>query len=241
MILTYREQEINQRDQDGYVNLTQMAKANGVLIGHWSQLEATKAYLQALEADIGKATTKLLIINKGGIPNQQGTWAHPLLALNFGRWISPEFAIWCDKHIKTLLETGTVSIVKSERTVTEYRKALPPVTEYVTAIAKIPELQCSEALKQLLLDKAGDELQTAKLLMPSENKIVRMGVSQRAEELGFKPNHKTRGCLGKFVKAKGLPSTQEKRLCNGQARDICVYEVSEELDNTIRQFFTPNH
>jgi hypothetical protein len=68
-----------------------------------------------------------------------------------------------------------------------------------------------------------------------------MGVSQRAEKLGFKPNHKTRGCLGKFVNAKGLPSTQEKRLCNGQARDICVYEVSEELDNTIRQFFTPNH
>jgi hypothetical protein len=44
------------------------------------------------------------------------------------------------------------------------------VTEYVTAIAKIPELQCSEALKQLLLDKAGDELQTAKLLMASKTK-----------------------------------------------------------------------
>jgi hypothetical protein len=241
MILTYKDSEIQQRDQDGYVNLTQMAKANNVRVNNWLQLESSKAYIQALEADTGITASELLIINKGGIPSEQGTWAHPLVAIAFAQWISPAFHVWCNKHIKSLLETGTVSIVKSERTVTEYRKALPPVTEYVTAIAKIPDLQCSEALKQLLLDKAGDELQTAKLLMPSENKIVRMGVSQRAEELGFKPNHKTRGCLGKFVKAKGLPSTQEKRLCNGQARDICVYEVSEELDNTIRQFFTPNH
>jgi hypothetical protein len=30
MILTYKEQEIQQREKDGYVNLTQMAKANGV-------------------------------------------------------------------------------------------------------------------------------------------------------------------------------------------------------------------
>jgi hypothetical protein len=34
MILAYKGQEIQQRDQDSFVSLTQMAKANGVRVGH---------------------------------------------------------------------------------------------------------------------------------------------------------------------------------------------------------------
>jgi histidinol phosphatase-like enzyme len=73
MILTYKEQEIQQRDQDGYVNLTQMAKANGVNINDWSKTQVTKSYIQALESETNIIASELLIINKGGIPNQQGT------------------------------------------------------------------------------------------------------------------------------------------------------------------------
>jgi hypothetical protein len=57
MILTYKDQEIQQRDQDGYVNLTQMAKANGVEFRDWNRLDSSKAYLEALKADVGICTT----------------------------------------------------------------------------------------------------------------------------------------------------------------------------------------
>lgn len=42
-ILSYNGNQIQQR-QDGFVNLTQMAQANGVLIGHWLALDSTKSY-----------------------------------------------------------------------------------------------------------------------------------------------------------------------------------------------------
>jgi hypothetical protein len=52
MILTYKDQEIQQRDRDGYVNLTQMAKANEVEVSNWLRLDSSKAYIEALEADL---------------------------------------------------------------------------------------------------------------------------------------------------------------------------------------------
>jgi hypothetical protein len=65
MILTYKDSEIQQRDQDSYVNLTQMAKANNVRVSNWLQLESSKAYIQALEADTNIIASELLIIKKG--------------------------------------------------------------------------------------------------------------------------------------------------------------------------------
>jgi hypothetical protein len=66
--------------------LTQMAKVNGVNINDWSKTQVTRTYIQALESETNIIATELLIAKKGNIPDfQQGTWAHPLLALNFGR------------------------------------------------------------------------------------------------------------------------------------------------------------
>ena len=94
-----------------------------------------------------------------------------------------------------------------------------------------------DALKQLILDKMGDELSTQKHFSLNPSEPVKMGASQRAEELGFKVTSKNRGSLGKFVKAQGLQWTEESRLCNGQSRLIKVYEVNEALDAAITAFF----
>ena len=109
-ILSYNGNQIQQR-ADGFVNLTQMAQANGVKINHWYDLVMTREYIKALESDTGISASKLLVIQKGGNAYTQGTWAHPLLALNFGRWVNPRFAIWCDQHIKTLIETGSTQLI----------------------------------------------------------------------------------------------------------------------------------
>ena len=111
-LLIYQNHKIEQR-QDGYVNGTAMCKANNVLIGNWLQLKQTKAYITHLSADIGIPISKLIETRKGGDSSKQGTWLYPLLALNLGRWISQKFAIWCDRHIKTLIETGHTEIAES--------------------------------------------------------------------------------------------------------------------------------
>jgi len=109
-ILSYNGNQIQQR-ADGFVNLTQMAQANGVNVNDWLKTQTTQNYLQALESETKIIVSKLLVIQKGGNAYTQGTWAHPLLALNFGRWVNPRFAIWCDQHIKTLIETGSTQII----------------------------------------------------------------------------------------------------------------------------------
>lgn len=49
----YNNVAISTRDSDGWVNLTQMCRANGKLLGHFLALKSTKAYFQAVESDVG--------------------------------------------------------------------------------------------------------------------------------------------------------------------------------------------
>lgn len=110
MFLSYQDFPIEQREKDSYVNGTAMAKANNVRINEWLRNAKTKSYMQALAIETQKLVADLIEIRRGGDSTNQGTWLHPLLALHFGRWISDPFAIWCDRHIKILIETGETKI-----------------------------------------------------------------------------------------------------------------------------------
>ncbi|EJF07812.1 KilA-N domain-containing protein [Thiovulum sp. ES] len=46
----------------------------------------------------------LVVVNKGGNDkNIQGTWIHRKLIIAFARWLSPDFAVWCDETIEDIL------------------------------------------------------------------------------------------------------------------------------------------
>lgn len=45
----------------------------------------------------------IIRIKQGGMSNEQGTYLHPRLAIVFTRWISAEFAVWCDMIIFQIL------------------------------------------------------------------------------------------------------------------------------------------
>ena len=108
--LNWKENNIAQRESDGYVNLTQMCKANKVLIGHYLELKSTKAYLTQVSTDIGIPISEIMVVKKGGNKDNQGTWGHPLIGLHLARWISPAFAVWCDSHIFVLMEKGETNL-----------------------------------------------------------------------------------------------------------------------------------
>lgn len=46
--------------------------------------------------------SEVLRVVKGG-SKEQGTWMHPWLAVEFARWLSPAFAVWCNQTIYGLL------------------------------------------------------------------------------------------------------------------------------------------
>lgn len=107
--LSYNGSPITQREIDGYVNATEMAKANNKEISHWFGTEDFNRYADAISQKTGIPRNSLVIRVSEGFPAKKKTWVHPKLAIKLARWISVEFELWCDEHIKTLLETGQTS------------------------------------------------------------------------------------------------------------------------------------
>lgn len=87
------------------VNATEMAKSFGKRPAKWLELPSTKEFLAAL-TDVRKSDFALIQTEKGGIDGGGGTWMHEDVALEFARWLSPAFAIWCNDRIKELLKYG---------------------------------------------------------------------------------------------------------------------------------------
>jgi hypothetical protein len=88
-----------------------MCQANGKKINDYTRLETTEAFIDALSLETGIPASKLFQQIKGrGDRVQQGTWVHPLVAVNLAQWLSPQFAVWCSKLIYSkVLENARLS------------------------------------------------------------------------------------------------------------------------------------
>jgi hypothetical protein len=85
------------------VNATEMAAAFDKKPGKWLELPSTKEFISALSS-IRKSDTSLVATVMGSPINGGGTWLHEDVVIEFARWLSPEFAIWCNDRIKELLK-----------------------------------------------------------------------------------------------------------------------------------------
>lgn len=88
------------------VNATEMAKPFGdsKRAKNWLILNSTKEFLDVLAKGRNLPLEKLVQVTKGGV--HSGTWLHEDVALEFARWLSPAFAIWCNDRIKELMRHG---------------------------------------------------------------------------------------------------------------------------------------
>jgi hypothetical protein len=87
------------RQKDGYINATAMCKAAGKEFKHYNANATTKAFLDALSAEVGIPTAELVISITGGTPTLQGTWVHPQVAINLATWCSATFAVQVSKWV----------------------------------------------------------------------------------------------------------------------------------------------
>lgn len=93
-----------QKGDSVMVNATQMAKSFGKEPKFWLMNQSTTDYLNELSKVRNLTLTDLVQVTKGG--NNPGTWMHEDVAMEFARWLSPAFAIWCNDRIKELLQYG---------------------------------------------------------------------------------------------------------------------------------------
>lgn len=119
--------------KDVWVNATEMAKVFGKRPYEWLRLPSTGEYLDALVSwkknptdfsSSGKSRTASYDENKSSgqkLPTDDlirtevggshpGTWFHEDVAIEFARWLSPEFSVWCNMIIKKLFQEGHIDI-----------------------------------------------------------------------------------------------------------------------------------
>lgn len=136
--------------EDAYFNATEAAALFGKEPHEWLRLLSTREYIEALERSpmdqtgnsrfencekyvIGAAETDLVLTIRGG--SNPGTWLHPDLIVVFARWLSPDFAVWCDRRIKELL-----------------------LGNYSKAIAETELLKADLATKQAIIEDLKDDV-----------------------------------------------------------------------------------
>jgi hypothetical protein len=243
----------------GYVNATQMCKANGKLWGHYKELKSTKAYWEALSDDIG-ITISLLdgeifaSNNDAGIPvsliieieaygSDQGTWVHPEIAIDLAAWISPRFRVWVNRQIRTLLETGRVEIPQPltlADKLAQAEKSIDIAERYKGLFGSF-----NPQTEAYLKDIIGNVLMETNNLLGGTTELW-MGVVNFAQvELGHtvpKKGEYRDSALGTWIRFyyPSLSDKQERRFCNETHRDIWVYPIHdcrEELAIAVEAFF----
>ncbi len=96
-----------------WMNATEIARKFNKHVAHWTSTASTKEYIEALKKryrnNDNAVNQNFIMVFKGG-NGIQGTWIHQKLAIRFAQWLNPDFAVWVDEQIETLLTTGKVEL-----------------------------------------------------------------------------------------------------------------------------------
>ncbi|UBM26081.1 KilA-N domain-containing protein [Pseudomonas sp. p1(2021b)] len=100
---------------DGWLHATEIADRFGKRPNDWLSLPSTFEYLEALNRRTvtGSSGNAWSMTKRGG--KNQGTWLHPKLAVAFARWLSVDFAVWCDEQVDALLRGDMKSWASARR------------------------------------------------------------------------------------------------------------------------------
>lgn len=187
------------------VNATEMAKPFGKQPVFWLNNQYTKGFLKELAELRNLSSADLVRVIKGGNDkNAQGTWFHEDVALEFARWLSPQFAIWCNDRIKELMKYGvtatpqTIDSVLADpdnaiRLLTalkEERKALKAANRQIAVLEDQKKAYHSENRRLLKLKDRQDKiiLEQAPLVEYAQNVLDSYDTftsTQIAKELGM--------------------------------------------------------
>jgi KilA-N domain len=249
-IKVWNKNNIRVRTSDRYVSITDMAQADGKLLADWARLKTTESYLSTLSLVMGIPITSdsdgseaLLYITKGG-NQEQGTWAHPKVAIRFAQWCSDEFAIQVDSWVEELLRTGTVSVnqdLQLERLVSIANLAIdmsfgtlnlkPELISGLklnATIELVPELaKALEPARQMLINSTAQELelltvtQIGKQLELSAIKVNKLLVEKG---LQIKNPRKTSKKDSAYIPAGQGLEFSDLTLATGNGKDNTTYQ-----------------
>lgn len=131
-------------------NATEMAKPFGKQPIDWLKTNQSKDYIETYSKLKFISLADLVQVTKGG--SNPGTWMHEDVALEFARWLSPSFAIWCNDRIKELLKTGVATVSNDDEAIAYAMQVLNK------------RLEIAKAEKERLLAENANQSETINLL-----------------------------------------------------------------------------
>lgn len=97
---------------EGWINATKTIEVfNKKGLENFMRSKRFNEYLEAFCSFYSLPKDEAVKTLRGGNvkENQAGTYLHPKLVVTFARWISPDFAVWCDMVIYGIL-TGELEV-----------------------------------------------------------------------------------------------------------------------------------
>ena len=107
--------QLEYREEDGYINITQLCKAGGKKFNHWNSIDKTKRFLDVLSSSAGIPANEIIKYESGS-NIERSSWAHPQVAINIAQWISPEFDVLVSKWVYEIILTGKVDVKDNKTT-----------------------------------------------------------------------------------------------------------------------------
>ena len=176
---------IESRDEDCYIDVTNLCKAGKKEFKHWNSLNKTKSFLHELASKVGIPTVELITQNTGGNGDRH-TWVHPQVAINIAQWISPQFDVKVSAWVLEVMMTGKVDITntKSYRELKEDNKNKQLKIQLMTKkyVKKQPRIQYEEKNVIYILTTANMKKERRYILGKATNLTSRLSVYNKSDE-----------------------------------------------------------
>jgi phage antirepressor YoqD-like protein len=169
-----------QKGDSVMVNATEMAKAFDKRPIDWLQNKQTEEFLNELSKVRKSTLADLVQVTRGG--DNPGTWMHEDVALEFARWLSPAFSIWCNDHIKELLTTGVTTVSDDDAAIAHAMDILQKRLEQAKAEKQLLEAKAQE--QERVIQEQAPQVEYYQKVLNSESTYT---VTQIAKEFGWGP------------------------------------------------------
>jgi hypothetical protein len=176
---------IEHREEDGYINVTNLCKAGGKQFKAWNRLARTKDFLKALSSSVLIHTNELIKYQAGSI-HERATWVHPQVAINIAQWISPIFDVKVSAWTYEVMMTGKVDITstKSYQQLHAENKTKDIKIKYLTKkyVKAQPRTQYEERNVVYILTTANMKKERRYILGKATNLTNRLSTYNKSDE-----------------------------------------------------------
>lgn len=195
----YKGSQISfEKGKNVMVNLTSMAKPfpekNLTQIINSQEINDYCISLSKLQ---NYSLADLLIVRRGG--NNNGTWAHRLVAIRVAQKLNSDFAVWVDMRIEELLTTGVATVSNDDEAIAYAMQVLNKRLE--ASRAEQERLQAENQLQSRQLQESAPKVKYVDTVLRSVNTYT---ITQLAKELGFTSGE----ALNKKLKEMGVQFKQ---------------------------------